>query len=264
MPAGKNLRRRVVVIDPVLRTREQMRRAVLALGHTPLVFNDLDELLPLRESLLRCSALCLGLPHEPSEIQAWVRAARSVVAAGVPLLFLTRENPMKAPGVLRCAEGDLVLAAPSCFADVYGGLKAFLTQHSIAAGTAGLTWGEYRFVPSRESVVFDDSEICLRPLDFELALEFFHNINRVLSRDWLRSMVFDLVPDTGGRWLDSGVARLRSQLGLAAFEGCEWQLGSIRYGGFKLSRFHGKKTAKPAMAAECVTPQREASPALSD
>ena len=262
MPAGKNLRRRVVVIDPVLRTREQLRRAVLALGHAPLVFNHLDELLPLHESLSRCSAACLGLPHDPAEVQAWVRAARGVVAAGVPLLFLARENPMKAPGVLRCTEGDLVLAAPASFADVYGGLKAFLAQHGIATGTTGLTWGDYRFVPSKESVLFDDSEICLRPLDFELALEFFHNINRVLSRDWLRSMMAGLVPDAGGRWLDSGVARLRSQLGLAAFEGCEWQLGSIRYGGFKLSRFHGKKTARPVIAPEGA-PRRQASPALS-
>ncbi|OUL99158.1 hypothetical protein A8M77_28000 [Variovorax sp. JS1663] len=239
-----------------------MRRAVRALGYAPLVFNDLEELLPLREGLLRCAAVCLGLPHYPAEVQAWVRAARSVVAAGAPMLFLTRENPLKAPGALRCAEGDLVLAAPTCFADVHNGLKSFLTQHSMAPAITGLTWGAYRFVPARESVVFDDIEVHLRPVDFELALEFFHNTNRVLSRDWLRTMASGLIPDAGGRWLDASVARLRTHLGLATFEGCEWQLSSIRYGGFKLSRHHGRKTAKPVVIPDGIE-QCEASSALS-
>ncbi|WP_345539745.1 hypothetical protein [Variovorax defluvii] len=246
----------------MLRSREHLRRAIRALGHAPLVFNDIEELLPLREGLPRCAAVCLGLPHYPADLQAWVRAARNVVTSGVPMLFLTRENPLKAPGSLRCAEGDLVLAAPTCFADVHNGLQAFFTQHAIPCGSTGLAWGGYRFVPSRESVVFDDIEIHLRPLDFELALEFFHNTNRVLSRDWLRSMAAGVVPEAGGRWLDASVARLRTQLGLATFEGCEWQLSSIRYGGFKLSRTHGRKTAQPVAMPESM-PQREPYSALS-
>ena len=264
MPARKPLRRRVVVLDPTLRSREHLRRAIRALGHTPLVFNDLEELAPLRGSLLRCSALCLGLPLEPADLQTWVRAARSVVPADVPLLFLTRENPLRTPGALRCGAGDLVLAAPACFADVYNGLKEFLAQHGIAATNTELAWGGYRFVPSSESVLFDDNEIHMRPLDFELALEFFHNVNCVLSREWLRTMVSGLVRDAGGRWLDASVTRLRNQLGLTGFEGCEWQLSSIRYGGFKLGRNYGRKNSIGlAAAARQPLLQRDSSPILS-
>ena len=65
MSARNELRRRVVVLDPMLRSREHMRRAIRALGHAPLVFNDLEELSQLRGKLLRCSALCVGLPPNP-------------------------------------------------------------------------------------------------------------------------------------------------------------------------------------------------------
>ncbi len=263
MPDGTHLRRRVVVIDPVLRTREHLRRAVRALGHAPLVFNELEELLTLREGLTRCSILCLGVPHDQSQVHSWVRVARSVVGADVPVLFITRDNPMKAPGVLRCTERDLLIAAPVCFADVHEGLKSFLIQHGIPTDPAGLTWGGYRFVPSRESVAFDDTEIHMRPMDFEIALELFHNINSVLSREWLRSMSAGLSPETGGRWLDAAVSRLRSQLVLGAFEGCEWQLSTIRYGGFKLSRVQGKKTAKLILLPD-ARPQRPPSAAIRE
>ena len=56
MPAKNNLSHRVLVLDPVLRTREHLRRAVRALGHAPLLFNDAEELLPLRGGLQRCAA----------------------------------------------------------------------------------------------------------------------------------------------------------------------------------------------------------------
>jgi DNA-binding response OmpR family regulator len=261
MSAGNELRRRVAVLDPMLRSREHMRRAIRALGHAPLVFNDLEELIPLRGKLLRCSALCVGLPPNPLDQQAWIRAARNLIAPEVPLLFIARENPLKAAETLRCTTGDLVLAAPSSFADVYKGMKAFLAQHALAVDDSGLEWGGYRFVPAKESVVLDGFEVCMRPLDFELALEFFHNIDRVLSRDWLRTMASGLAPETGGRWLDASVGRLRSQLGLIAFHGCEWKLSTIRYAGFKLSRSPGKKTSSlVSMSARDLA--REASPAL--
>ena len=125
MSAGNELRRRVVVLDPILRSREHMRRAIRALGHAPLVFNDLEELSQLRGKLLRCSALCVGLPPNPGDQQLWVRAARSLIGRDVPLLFLARENPVKATETLRCTAGDVVLAAPISFADVHKGMKAY-------------------------------------------------------------------------------------------------------------------------------------------
>jgi len=243
-------RRRVAVLDPVLRSREHVRRAVRALGHTPLVFNSMEELLLLRGAPLRCSAMCLGSPPDTTDLRVWVRNARSMVAADVPLLFLTRDNLLKDIEALSCVEGDQILAAPTSFADVYNALEAFLAEHELPTAGRGLEWDGFRFMPSLESVMVDGTEIWLKPLEFELALEFFHNVDRVLSRDWLRGMASGVAPSASGRWLDASVGRLRSQLGLASLHGCEWKLSNVSHAGFKLSKDHGKKGARASAVPE--------------
>jgi DNA-binding response OmpR family regulator len=115
---------------------------------------------------------------------------------------------------------------------------------------AGLSWDHYLFIPSQKSVMVDGAEINLRPAEFELDLEFFHNVDRVLSRDWLRAMTSGMVPDASSRWIDANVARLRSHLGLASLHGGEWRLNNVRYAGYKLSREHGKKHPKVVAAAQ--------------
>lgn len=161
------------------------------------------------------------------------------------MLFLARENLLKALQTLGSVEGDSVLAAPTSFAQVYNGLQEFMAQHGLSTDGKGLTWGHYLFIPSLESVTVEGVEINLRPLEFELALEFFHNVDRVLSRDWLRAMTAGMVSDSSSRWIDTSVARLRSRLGL----GGEWKLSNVRYAGYRLSKGHSKKHPKaPAVA----------------
>lgn len=99
-------------------------------------------------------------------------------------------------------------------------------------------------------MVVDGAEISLRPAGFELALEFFHNVDRVLSRDWLRAMTAGMATDASSRWIDANVARLRSHLGLASFHGGEWRLNNVRYAGYKLSKQHGKKHPKVFAATQ--------------
>ncbi|MBT2324408.1 response regulator transcription factor [Variovorax paradoxus] len=261
MSSRKGLRQRVVVLDSVLRSREHLRRAIRALGHAPLVFEALEELTPLRGMESRCSMMCLGLPPTHIDRHTWIQKARGAVGPKVPVLFLARENLLKALQTLSGVEGDSVLVAPSSFAEVYNGLGEFMAQHGIPTVDDGLTWDPYVFLPSLESVMVDGAEIRLRPLEFELALEFFHNVDRVLSRDWLRAMTSGMVTDPSGRWIDTSVARLRALLGLAPFRGSEWRLSNVRYAGYRLSRSQDKKHSK-ALAAASRQPQQwlESSP----
>jgi DNA-binding response OmpR family regulator len=227
-----------------------VRRAIRALGHAPLVFDDLEELLLLRGTRARCSMMCLGLPPDHIDLHTWVHKARSAIGSQVPVLFVTRENLLKAPETLGNVEGDSVLMAPSSFAEVYNGIGEFMAQHGLPTVGAGLSWDHYLFIPSHESVMVDGAEITLRPAEFELALEFFHNVDRVLSRDWLRAMTSGMAPNASSRWIDANVARLRSHLGLASLHGGEWRLNVIRYAGYKLSRDQGKKHPKVPAAAQ--------------
>jgi DNA-binding response OmpR family regulator len=226
-----------------------MRRAVRALGHAPLVFDKLEELLLLRGAHARCAMMCLGLPPDHVDLRTWVYKARSVVGAEVPVLFVTRENLLKALQTLGSVEGDSVLVAPSSFAEIYNGLGEFMAQHALPTTGEGLSWDHYLFIPSQKSVMVDGAEINLRPAEFELALEFFHNVDRVLSRDWLLAMTSGMAPDASSRWIDANVARLRSHLGLASIHGGGWRLNNVRYAGYKLSKEHGKKHTKVLAAA---------------
>ncbi len=221
-----------------------MRRAVRALGHAPLVFDNLEELMLMRGTRARCSLMCLGLPPDHIDLHTWVQKARSVVGASVPVLFVTRENLLKALQSLGSVEGDSLLVAPSSFAEVYNALCTFMAQHGVHTIGSGLSWDQYVFIPSQVSVMIDGTEISLGPVEFELALEFFHNVDRVLSRDWLRAMTSGMFPDAPSRWIDANVARLRSNLGLASFKAGEWRLHNVRYAGYKLSKDHGKKQPK--------------------
>jgi len=250
MSASKQqLHQRVAVLDPVFRTREHMRRTIRALGHAPLIFEDPQELLFLHNASLRCSAVCIGVPRRRVDLPHWIRGARNAVGPDVPLLFLTRDNLLKPIESLACSERDLLVAAPSSFADVYLGLQGCMARHSLAATGPGLEWGDYRFVPSKQTVFLDEEEIKLPPLDFELALEFFHNIDRVLTRQWLIGMAASLAPESTGRWVSACVSRLRDKLDLAGGRGCEWRLVHVRGLGYKLTQT-GSAVAKKAAATE--------------
>ncbi|WP_082517563.1 winged helix-turn-helix domain-containing protein [Variovorax sp. Root318D1] len=227
---------RVGVLDPVFRTREHMRRTIRAFGHAPLIFEDLQELLFLPTASLRCSAMCIGLPRRRADLATWISGARNAVGPNVPLLFLTRENLLKPLESLGCNEIDLLVAAPSSFSDVYVGLEGCMARHALAPTGPGLEWGGYRFKPSTKSVMVDEEEIRLSPLEFELALEFFHNVGQVLSRQYLLTMASSLAPSESGRWLNACIARLRDKLNLGVSRGCEWRLVHIRGQGYRLSR----------------------------
>ena len=230
------LHQRVGVLDPVFRTREHMRRTIRALGHAPLIFEDLQELLFMPAASLRCSAMCIGLPRRRADQSKWISGARNAVGPGVPLLLLTRENLLKPLQSLSCDEGHLLVAAPSSFSDVYVGLEGCMVRHALPPTGPGLTWGDYRFMPSIKTVIVDREEIRLSPLEFELALEFFHNVDQVLTRQWLVSMASGLAPSASGRWLNACIARLREKLHLGGARGSEWRLVHIRGQGYKLSR----------------------------
>ena len=227
---------RVVLLDPVFRTREHMRRTIRAFGHAPLVFEDLQELLFLPTASLRCSAMCIGLPRRRADLPRWISGARNAVGPNVPRHFLTRENLLKPLQSLGCEEGDLLVAAPSSFSDVYVGLEGCMARHALAPTGPGLEWGGYRFKPSTKSVMVDEEEIHLSPLEFELALEFFHNVGQVLPRQYLLGMVSALAPSASGRWLNACIARLRDKLNLGVSRGCEWRLVHLRGLGYRLSR----------------------------
>jgi DNA-binding response OmpR family regulator len=93
----------------------------------------------------------------------------------------------------------------------------------------------YTFEPSTRSVSLDGRPIDLTEREYELALFFFRNAGRVVSRGHILEILWGLKQtDVQTRTVDTHVSRLRKKLGLGGTSG--WQLTAVYQHGYRLAR----------------------------
>ena len=74
--------------------------------------------------------------------------------------------------------------------------------------------GRYLLRPSTSTIYLGDEEIVLPKREFDMAMLFFTNPNRLLSRQYLAATLWGKVVDYQSRTIDTHVARLRKNLKL--------------------------------------------------
>ncbi len=74
--------------------------------------------------------------------------------------------------------------------------------------------GRYLLRPSTSTIYLGDEEIVLPKREFDMAMLFFTNPNRLLSRQYLAATLWGKVIDYHSRTIDTHVARLRKNLKL--------------------------------------------------
>ncbi|MEJ7686980.1 MAG: hypothetical protein WKG52_08320 [Variovorax sp.] len=251
MQPSHGLRPRVAVVDPAPRSREHIRRAIRALGHAPLVFTSIDELLAAGNSTRAYALMCFGVPAGVTDIRRVAEEAKEVVGREVPVMFATPEitsKTLRSPGRMQPNE---FLAVQSCFSDIYNALEELMIRERIPMGDPGLAWGRYRFFPSCASVRVARTDVRLDTFQFELALEFFHNPGRILSPAWLQTMVNKPADADWTEWLEASVEVLRAKLSLGPSQ--TWKLGNAACGGYCLSSNVKKRRSPVKRAAEGCT-----------
>lgn len=77
-------------------------------------------------------------------------------------------------------------------------------------------FGPYVFDKASESVEFNGETVKLTAKEFALALAFFENLSRPLSRTWLLESVWGTTADLESRTLDAHVSKIRAKLSLRA------------------------------------------------
>lgn len=77
-----------------------------------------------------------------------------------------------------------------------------------------VTLGRYLLRPSTSTIYLGDEEIVLPKREFDMAMLFFTNPNRLLSRQYLAATLWGKVIDYQSRTIDTHVARLRKNLKL--------------------------------------------------
>lgn len=100
------------------------------------------------------------------------------------------------------------------------------------------------FDPSAYSVRIHGQEVTLTAKEFGLALTFFRNMHRAMSRTHLLEAVWGRNPDLPTRTLDVHVSRLRARLGLRPEQG--FRLTPVHSFGYRLEALDDAATVAAA------------------
>ena len=93
-------------------------------------------------------------------------------------------------------------------------IKAVLRRYhgDVRTRPESVALGPYLLRPSTSTVYFNDEAISLPKREFDMAMLFFTNPNRLLSRQYLAATLWGKTVDYQSRTIDTHVARLRKNL----------------------------------------------------
>jgi DNA-binding response OmpR family regulator len=181
----------------------------------PVTFAGVAELLQqCSSSTPPFGAVLLVCPEDSQQAKLLVALLRKSMGTYVPLILSTSKRQVRFLSDLYSGTSDTVVVTPATFEGAYGMLESFFRQHRMPVPERVVGWGAYHFVlPLGKADVAGD-EVRLRPIEFDLAMELFRNIDRPLSREWLRAMVWEKGFDLQSRSLDTSMSCLRRKLEL--------------------------------------------------
>lgn len=218
----------IAVLDPTLRSRELARRAICRLGHVPVVFTSAAELQAHAGDVGNFGTLLLACPRDPAVFQPLIAQVREILGQQVPLILSTCKSQYRVMSVLHADAYSTVVHAPASFEETYRLLEADLLQRRVPVAERVLEWQGYRLVLDHETAEFAGAYIKLRPREFDLAVAFLRNVNRLLTREWLFVNVWGKAEEESSpvsRSLDVSVSGLRRKLGLGSRLQAIWGQG---------------------------------------
>jgi DNA-binding winged helix-turn-helix (wHTH) protein len=249
---GKWAPRHVALIDGLATRRARLCGRLAEGGGAPVVFEDSLELLSL---------LCGGRRFDlllvvEDGTSMWHQLVTVCGVLGMPVLVLARKSgfeqgtqwlekfpvsPLFDFAFEDCEDAELNQRISRL---LHHG-EAHQVQFSRIKETA---FGNYKFDEAKGSVLHRESEIYLQPRQFQLALELFRNLGRVLERNRLWSLLWATpFPSKGVRTLDVCVANIRKRLQLSPENG--FTLKSVYGRGYQLLAITPLKVSRPELDA---------------
>lgn len=225
---------RIAILDDDVSQTDFVSQTLTAAGHTCHAFNSGKEMLTrLRRETYDLLILDWNVPDvSGNEILAWVRQN---LAPGLPAIFMTN----------RTAEEDIVQGL-NCGADDYmikpvrkfellARVNALLRRAYPTTVPGGRdVHGAYTFDQQTHVVEFNDQSIQLTQKEFDLALLFFRNLSRPLSRSHILEAVWGRDIDVPSRTMDTHVSRIRTKLDLRTENG--FRLSPVYSYGYRLEK----------------------------
>ena len=153
----------------------------------------------------------------------------------VPVLLITGRSPDNPLAQLLAESSADFLIKPVRASEFRLRINILATRHRPeAVKDNALTFGEYIFNKRLTQVMLNGQSISLTQKEFELALFFFQNLDRPLSRAFIHEAIWSQDAEFSSRTLDTHVSRVRNKLGLKPAAG--YRLAPVYSFGYKLER----------------------------
>lgn len=151
-----------------------------------------------------------------------------------PVLFVTgRDMEQDVVEGLNSGADDYIVK-PLSRAILLARLQAVLRRNGVVDAPQVQRFGALTVDHGRRQFFQEGRTITLTERETDLALHFFQNIGRLLTRDHLIQVVWALTPDIDTRTVDVHVSALRRKMGLAPENG--WRLVSVYGHGYRLEK----------------------------
>lgn len=219
MTTGSKRALSVALLDTQKERITTLHDKLILLGHQPMVFTDVADLLIMLCIGRRFDFLFLTL-HDQKLRKSLYEVCKRL---RIPTLLVVQDTQWEllTPGS-DDATWDAVIdfdVVETRIQELDWRIRSLFQREQAPAQLLWLegemTWGDYRFTPDSTTIQHRERSIYLTKLEFAFAFELFRNVDRVLTRDWLLKKLWgDQTQIESTRTVDVCATKVRKKLEL--------------------------------------------------
>ncbi|PUA16359.1 response regulator transcription factor [Glaciimonas sp. PCH181] len=228
---------RIAVLDDDPSQTELVCQVLTASGHICHQFQSGKEILnQLRRESYDMLILDWQVPDlSGPEVLHWVREK---LPPALPVLFMTSRSGEDDIVAGLAAGADDYMIKPIRRGELVARVQALLRRaYPIQNASEQITFGNYVFETRAARLTLAAVPIDITQKEFDLALLFFRNLGRPLSRAYILEAVWSRDIDIPSRTMDTHVSRVRSKLQLRPENG--FRLAPVYSYGYRLEQLSG-------------------------
>jgi DNA-binding response OmpR family regulator len=228
---------RIAVLDDDKSQTDLVCQVLTSAGHVCHAFlSSKDMLNQLRRESFDLLIIDWQVPDmSGADVLHW---AREKLAANLPILFMTSRSGEDDIVAGLAAGADDYMIKPLRRGELLARVQALLRRaYPTQTATEQIQYFQYIFEARTGRLSIDGKPVDVTQKEFELALLFFRNLGRPLSRAYILEAVWSRDVEIPSRTMDTHVSRVRSKLQLRPENG--FRLAPVYSYGYRLEQISG-------------------------